>query len=345
MASQFEELRLQLAQSLEQTRALSLEVTEVNRKLAYLDNGRNDQERLIRELQQANARLAETLAAGQGDREERGHSSIKLIDMKTMAPKTYAGKPEEPFRAWAKKVRSFCNASRPGFRKFLRWVETQTTVVDEGLLTRNCDWKYKAAASEVMYDLLTLHTTDDALILVELQVEENGLEAWRQLCARFDPIGEGYVLDAMTGLLDVPRCTKLVELPSAIARWQRSLSTYTQKTGGSTIPADWKLPVLFKMVPLNQLDDIRMRHKYAVGEEKLYDGFSRMLIALAGEKSYDLKHAKNPNDMEVDSLAAAAAAAAASAAEEARERERVQVRTQPPAGGPRATTKTGCNKS
>ena len=39
---QFEEVRNQLAHSLGQIQSLSAEVTEVNRKLAYLDNDRNN---------------------------------------------------------------------------------------------------------------------------------------------------------------------------------------------------------------------------------------------------------------------------------------------------------------
>ena len=47
---------------------------------------------------------------------------------------------------------------------------------------------------------------------------------------------------------------------------------YVQKTGGKHIPEEWKLAILFKMIPKNQLDDIKLRHKYAKGEGKTYDG-------------------------------------------------------------------------
>ena len=32
-------------------------------------------------------------------------------------------------RGWAKKVRSYCNASQHGFKKFLKWIEGQTTPI------------------------------------------------------------------------------------------------------------------------------------------------------------------------------------------------------------------------
>ena len=55
------------------------------------------------------------------------------------------------------------------------------------------DWKHKGAAADALFDLLQLHTSDDAQHLVELQ-DENGPGAWRQLGIRYDPIGESYVL-------------------------------------------------------------------------------------------------------------------------------------------------------
>ena len=45
----------------------------------------------------------------------------------------------------------------------------------------------------MLYDFLLLHTSDDAQMLVELQ-NENGLEAWRQLGIRFDPVGDSFGL-------------------------------------------------------------------------------------------------------------------------------------------------------
>ena len=123
----------------------------------------------------------------------RGPREIKLIDMKVMNPKKFDGKPDSPYRAWAKSVRAYCNASQPGFRKFLRWVEVQTSPIDL-YLVRAFDWEQKEAAGDALFNFLQLHTTDDAQQLVELQ-DENGPEAWRQLSIRYDPIGESYVFD------------------------------------------------------------------------------------------------------------------------------------------------------
>ena len=288
------ELQNQLLQSHEQIRMLSQEIASVNQKLTYLDNDRLHKEQKISELEAANTKI---LAMGINSEGKQ----LKLIDLKSMAPKCFAGKPEESFRSWAKKVRSYCNASRPGFRKFLKWVESATEKIDPENIDDIIQWKYKEVANDVLYDFLVLHTTDDAQILVELQ-DENGLEAWRQLCLRFDPVGESYVFDQMSNLMEVHRCAQLAELPAAISKWEKSHSIYVQKTGGKHIPEEWKLPILFKMIPKNQLDDIKLRHKYAQGEDKTYAGFSRILIELANEKRYEAKHVRGKDDMDVDAL-------------------------------------------
>ena len=43
--------------------------------------------------------------------------------------------------------------------------------------------------------ILCSFTSDDTQQLVELQEDENGPEAWRQLAIRFDFIGESYACD------------------------------------------------------------------------------------------------------------------------------------------------------
>ena len=118
----------------------------------------------------------------------RGQNDVWLIDMKAMNPKKFDGKLDSPFRSWARAVRAYSNASKPGFRKYLRWFENQTQPIDSNLLV-GFHWKQKEAASDALYNLLFLHTTDDAQQLVELQHGENGPKAWRQLSIRFDPIG------------------------------------------------------------------------------------------------------------------------------------------------------------
>ena len=50
--------------------------------------------------------------------------------------------------------------------------------------------------------------------------------------------------------MQVPRCKQLTDLPAALTNWERAQSTFSERTGGQAIPAEWKLPILFDMIPL-----------------------------------------------------------------------------------------------
>ena len=180
MASQsadLQQVQSQMAQSLDQIRSLSVEIAAMNTKMDFLNNDRIEKATQIANLISANQQLsAEIRRSAANPSTGRGHGEVKLIDLKAMGPKKFDGKIDSPFRSWAKTVRSYCNASKPGFRKYLRWVENQTVAIDAQLLAQ-FQWEHKEAASDALYDFLLMHTTDDAQRLVELQPDENGPEA------------------------------------------------------------------------------------------------------------------------------------------------------------------------
>ena len=91
-------------------------------------------------------------------------------------------------------------------------------------------------------------------------------------------------------------------LPGTITQWERSLRAFSEKIGGQAVPPDWKLPILYKMIPTSMMQEIKIRHKYATGEVKAYAGFSRLLIEMA----YNRRAAKGwgESDMDVDAMAA-----------------------------------------
>mgnify|MGYP007020036232 CR=1 FL=1 len=49
-----------------------------------------------------------------------------LLDLKTMQPEVFKGRRNDAFKPWARKLKSYSNAKRHGFRKALEWAEAQT---------------------------------------------------------------------------------------------------------------------------------------------------------------------------------------------------------------------------
>ena len=96
----------------------------------------------------------------------------------------------------------------------------------------------------------------------------------------------------------------LTDLPAALTNWERAQRTFSERTGGQAIPAEWTLPILFDMIPLNVMFEIKIKHKYTTGMDKTYEGFSKLLLEMALQKTYDRRAAKGrgESDMDVDAL-------------------------------------------
>ena len=84
--------------------------------------------------------------------------------------------------------------------------------------------------------------------------------------------------------MDVPRCKQLTEVPGTLTRWKRSLRAFAERTGGQAVPPECKLPISFKMIPLNMLSEIKIKHKYTAGSDKTYAGFPKLLVEVANER-------------------------------------------------------------
>ena len=65
----------------------------------------------------------------------------------------------------------------------------------------------------------------------------------------------------MAALMEVPRCKQLTDFSAALTKWERSLRDYAERTGGSAVPREWNLPILFKMTPTCMMQEIKIKHK------------------------------------------------------------------------------------
>ena len=99
--------------------ALTTEISELNKKVSALHQDALKKDATI----EGQTRVIMYLK-GSGGQQQRDHD-VSMMDMgnlintKSMSPKVFHGKPEESYKTWVKKVRAFCNANRPGFKKIL----------------------------------------------------------------------------------------------------------------------------------------------------------------------------------------------------------------------------------
>ena len=136
-------------------------------------------------------------------------------------------------------------------------------------------------ANAKLYDMLVMHLADDPLILMENRLNQ-GFEVWRALFRRYDPVGEQFVFDQMTSLLRRDRCKDIGDLPGAIERWTRDLSTYERKTG-KTLQNEWRVPIM-------------------LSGNKNITTFAQELVVYANDLKHEQSRGRGASPMDVDNL-------------------------------------------
>ena len=113
------EIQGQQVRQHEQMLALTTEISELNKKVPALHQDALKKDATI----EGQTREIMYLKSSGGQQQRDHDVSMKdmgnLINTKSMSPKVFHGKAEESYKTWAKKVRAFCNANRPVFKKFV----------------------------------------------------------------------------------------------------------------------------------------------------------------------------------------------------------------------------------
>ena len=227
-----------------------------------------------------------------------GRRDWELVNTKSMEPWTFSGKATDSWKQWAKKSKAYCNARQAGFRKAMDWAEAEVTPIDADSLN-TLGWEHIETANAKLHDWLMMVLADDPLVIVE-NFPGQGFEAWRALSRRYDPVGDQFTFDRMTSLMQRKRCKDISELPSAIEKWMRDLSLYEKKTG-KTLAKEWRVPILFQMVPEANYSEIKAR--WQLNTSKDITTFAQDLVIFATE----LRHEQGPKGrghapMDLDNL-------------------------------------------
>ena len=133
--------------------------------------------------------------------------------------------------SWARRTENFVVSVHPGARDVLTWpVERDSATVTQA-----------NAATEVVMPLDTLRMLADQLYTVLMTLVEGesfdilvgsgsgeGLEAWRRLHKRWDPLTTGRARGLLREILS-PGVAKLVELQGAVERLEDLMRRYTQR--------------------------------------------------------------------------------------------------------------------
>ena len=154
-----------------------------------------------------------------------------LVDTKGLGKPPPLKNTESDFVSWARRTENFVVSVHPGARDVLTWaVERESATVAEA-----------NAAIEVVMPLDTVRMLADQLYTVLMTLVEResfdilvgsgsgeGLEAWRRLHKRWDPLTTGRARGLLREILS-PGRGKLVELQGAMERLEDLMRRYTQR--------------------------------------------------------------------------------------------------------------------
>ena len=154
-----------------------------------------------------------------------------LVDTKGLGKPPPLKNTESEFVSWARHTENFVVSVHPGARDVLTWaVEKESATVAEA-----------NAATEVVMPPDTLRMLADQLYTVLMTLVEGesfdilvgsgsgeGLEAWRRLHKRWDPLTTGRARGLLREILS-PGRAKLVELQGAVERLEDLMRRHTQR--------------------------------------------------------------------------------------------------------------------
>ena len=157
---------------------------------------------------------------------------------------------EREFVSWARRTENFVVSVHPGVRDVLTWaVEKESATVAEVVMPPDT---LRMLADQLYTVLMTLVEGESFDILVGSGSGE-GLEAWRRLHKRWDPLTTGRAR-GMLRLILLPGRAKLVELQGAVERLEDLMRRYTQRRDARngqrhTLAEDIRMAALEALLP------------------------------------------------------------------------------------------------
>ena len=223
-----EQFVAQLAELRTRNQQLHQALQQVQQQQSQQQQQQSQQQSLIQALSDLPQSLAQTVGSAVLAAANPARTNPTLVDTKGLPPLKNT---ENEFVSWARRTENFVVSVHLGARDVLTWaVERESATVTEA-----------NAATEVVMPVDTLRMPADQLYTVLMTLVEGesfdilvgsgsgeGLEAWRRLHKRWDPLTTGRARGLLREILS-PGRANLVELQGAVERLEDLMRRYTQR--------------------------------------------------------------------------------------------------------------------
>ena len=276
---------------------------------------------LAQERQQAGQmermmKMMESMAA------EKKPPPMRLVDTRGIGkPPMFGGgddkKEEKAYPVWQRKVANYVVSVYPDLKEALEWAVHQA----EPIGPMEIQNRFGHQADELdriqevedklhqLYSILVQITEGEANDIV-CNSSGQGLEAWRKLARRYDPLTGGRIRNLLRFIINPGRCT-LNDLQGALERWEEQVNKYTSSQDKSgkrrELPEDIKMAALESLVPSDLENHLQMNATKFEDYLTMRTEVIRYVEAKAGAKVKDVKiqqhdKTRDGDPMDVDAL-------------------------------------------
>lgn len=212
------------------------------------------QTNLSTQLQTALAALPTAIATATNNKTSQNRV---LVDQKGLGKPPFFDNTEKGYLAWSRKTESYITSIFPNSKKILMWAAEQDTVVGEidvlsvpSLAAEFSQPEVKLLNEQVHAALMALTNAESFDIVLGTGGE--GIEAWRRMARRWDPLTAGRARGLLREILAPARST-IGDLQGSLEKLEELFRRYTSRrdTGGTmnTLNDDIRMSALEALLP------------------------------------------------------------------------------------------------
>ena len=179
---------------------------------------------------------------------------------------TFDGKDEE-WKEFALKFRANVKESNVKIYEAMKWAEAQTDEILEEVIADEFGEDAGAKYATAVYNRLIHHLKGPALTIHQGVVNENGLEAWRALTKRYNPMTPMRGLELMLKVVVPGKAKKGEDVQTRINKWEGHLNAL-KRDYNENVSDMMKIGILINMMP-DDLQDHVLQHADRLREYKL----------------------------------------------------------------------------
>ena len=243
-------------------------------------------------------------------------SRPSLVDVKGVGKPTVFQNSEAKFHEWARKTEDYLIGVQGNLEEMLEWALEQdaeislTNVADKfGINADPTEQVDGCSQINVQLKTVLAHLCEGESWSIVQNCGRNGLEAWRRLHRRFDPLTGGRRRNLLRAIM-APQRVKMEELGSALQVWEDMVARYNKKNskiGDPELADDIKCSAVEAMVPESlerhlQLNAMRLK-RYEDVRMEVYSYFEACTGKVARPSVREqVRDEQQSTPMDVDSL-------------------------------------------